>query len=124
MSKKSLSSSDLFRIALNKLLRENSVTQQELAKNVGVTGHYISNISTGKRSASRALSERISSYFKMTYVDVLSLGQKMVEERNISEKKTCKATNVNLILERKVKKLEVKVRKLEKILTQMRKKTS
>ena len=53
MSKKKLTSSDLFRIALNKLLRENSVTQQELANNVGVTGHYISNISTGKRSASR-----------------------------------------------------------------------
>ena len=87
MSNKNLTSSDFFRIALNKLLRENSVTQQELANNVGVTGHYISNISTGKRSASRNLSERISSYFKMTYGEVLNLGQKMVEERNISERK-------------------------------------
>ena len=66
MSNNKFNSSDYFRIALNKLLRENSVTQQELANNVGVTGHYISYISTGKRSASRALAERISSYFEMT----------------------------------------------------------
>jgi putative transcriptional regulator len=124
MSNNKFNSSDYFRIALNKLLRENSVTQQELANNVGVTGHYISYISTGKRSASRALAERISSYFKMNYADVLNLGQKMVEERKISAKKNYKVTDEDEILKRKVERLEIKVRKLEKILTQMRKKTS
>ena len=124
MSKKKFNSSDFFRIALNKLLRENSVTQQELANNVGVTGHYISYISTGKRSASRALAERISSYFKMNYVDVLNLGQKMIEERNISVKKNYKITDEDEILKRKIKRLEEKVSELEKILTQMRKTSS
>ena len=121
VSKKKFNSSDFFRIALNKLLRENSVTQQELANNVGVTGHYISYISTGKRSASRALAERISSYFKMNYVDVLNLGQNMIEERNISEKKKNKISAEDEILKRKVERLEAKVEKLEKILTRMRK---
>lgn len=124
MSNNKFNSSDFFRIALNKLLRENSVTQQELANNVGVTGHYISNISTGKRSASRALAERISLYFKMNYVDVLNLGQKMIEERNISVKKNYKITDEDAILKRKIKRLEEKVSELEKILTQIRKTSS
>ena len=124
MSKKNLTSSDLFRIALNKLLRENSVTQQELAKNVGVTGHYISNVSTGKRSASRKLSERISSYFEMSYADVLTLGQKMVEERTVSAKKKSKNADENEMLKRKVKNLDARVKKLEKIFAQIKKSSS
>jgi len=124
MSNNKFNSSDFFRIALKKLLRESSVTQQELANNVGVTGHYISYISTGKRSASRALAERISLYFKMNYVDVLNLGQKMIEERNISVKKNYKITDEDEILKRKIKRLEEKVSELEKILTQMRKTSS
>jgi len=124
MSNNKFNSSDFFRIALKKLLRESSVTQQELANNVGVTGHYISYISTGKRSASRALAERISLYFKMNYVDVLNLGQKMIEERNISVKKNYKTTDEDAILKRKIKRLEEKVSELEKILTQMRKTSS
>jgi plasmid maintenance system antidote protein VapI len=124
MSKKNLTSSDLFRIALNKLLRENSVTQQELAKVVGVTGHYISNLSTGKRSASRKLSERISSYFEMTYADVLNLGQKMVEERSTSEEKDSSNTDENEMLKRKVKSLDARVKKLENILAKIKKSSS
>ena len=124
MSKKNLTSSALFRIALNKLLRENSVTQQELAKVVGVTGHYISNVSTGKRSASRKLSERIASYFEMSYADVLNLGQKMVEERNVSEEKDSKNTDDYEVLIRKVTSLDARVKKLEKILAQIRKSSS
>ena len=124
MSNNKFNSSDFFRIALKKLLRESSVTQQELANNVGVTGHYISYISTGKRSASRALAERISLYFKMNYVDVLNLGQKMIEERNISVKKNYKTTDEDAILKRKIKRLEEKVSELEKILTQIRKTSS
>ena len=124
MSNNKFNSSDFFRIALKKLLRESSVTQQELANNVGVTGHYISYISTGKRSASRALAERISLYFKMNYVDVLNLGQKMIEERNISVKKNYKITDEDAILKRKIKRLEEKVSELEKILTQIRKTSS
>lgn len=124
MSKKNLTSSDLFRIALNKLLRENSVTQQELAKIVGVTGHYISNVSTGKRSASRKLSERISSYFEMSYADVLNLGQKMVEERSISRKKDSENIDENEMLKRKIKSLDARIKELEKILTEIRKPSS
>ena len=124
MSKKKLTSSDLSRIALNKLLRENSVTQQELANNVGVTGHYISNISTGKRSASRKLSEKIAAFFELSYADVLNLGQKMIEERSTAAKKSRKAADERDILTKKVEKLEARVAKLEKKLSRLTKKTS
>ena len=58
---------------ISQLRKENKITQEELANEVGVTRHTITSIENGKYIASLPLAFKIAKFFEMKIEDIFTM---------------------------------------------------